>query len=89
MREREGEKETRRRERIIVRDERMKFTELHIAVVTFHPCKIYFPLSRSFCRMHFFAGYAKDWEERKERERNRMRGNMIDRENERIHETRN
>lgn len=50
-REKKGEKC--QRERIIVRDERMKFTELHIAVVTFHPCKIYFPLSRSFCRMHF------------------------------------
>lgn len=49
--EREGGRKT--LQRIIVRDERMKFTELHIAVVTFHPRKIYFPLSRSFCRMHF------------------------------------
>lgn len=32
-----GKRERERHQRISVRGERMKFTELHIAVVTFHP----------------------------------------------------
>lgn len=65
----------------------MKFTELHIAVVTFHPCKIYFPLSRSFCRMHFSrVTRGKVGRREKRGKGNRMRENMIDGENGRIHE---
>lgn len=49
-REEEGQR------RVIVRGERMKFTELHIAVVTFHlppPAPWNLFSSFSFCRMRF------------------------------------
>lgn len=59
----------------------MKFTELHIAVVTFHPCEIYFLVR--FPSYAFFRGL-HEWKERKG---NGMRENRMDRENEGIHET--
>lgn len=58
------------------RRERIKFTELHIAVVTFHPRRIYSPLSRPLvCVFRGLHG---------EREKEIVRGeNMTDRETER------
>lgn len=69
----------------------MKFTELHIAVVTFHPLEFIFPfLVLSYA---FFVGHMKGRKERKEEKKrrekekkekkNKMRENMIDRETER------
>ena len=74
-RERERERKKRKASRVIVRGERMKFTELHIVVVTFHPLKFIFPfLVLSYA---FFVGYMKRQRKRegggKERERERER----------------
>lgn len=54
----------RRSQRVSVRGERMKFTGLHIAVVTFRPLEFIFPfLVLSYA---FFAGYMKGRQREKE-----------------------
>lgn len=63
----EREKE-RKASRVIVRGERMKFTELHIAVVTFHPLEFIFFLVCIFRRSHKRTKREKR-EEKEERKR--------------------
>lgn len=48
--ERKKESEREKASRVIVRGERMKFTELHIAVVTFRPLEFIFPFSSCHTR---------------------------------------
>lgn len=61
----------------------MKFAELHIAVVTFHPPGIYFPLSHPVVRV-FRGSHEKTEREKRagknEKDRNKTRENMINRE---------
>lgn len=57
VKDRSRKKEREKASRVIVRGERMKFTELHIAVVTFHPLEFIFPfLVLSYA---FFVGHVK------------------------------
>lgn len=68
----------------------MKFTELHIAVVTFHPLEFIFPFSCPVVCVFRGSHERREREKRKEKkkkeredekERNKTRENMIDREN--------